>query len=376
MRLNSKVQRKRVVVAGQIPPPIGGQAIMIARILEELKRYDRFDVVHLSFRFTKDVRQTRRGAFGKVVEVFAVLFRLARIRLSGPIDLLLYPVGGPQLVPLIRDLCLLPWIMLVTKKTCLHFHAAGIAETIDKQPCIVRQLIRWLYRKSALAIVLTQFGKQDAKSVGIEQIEVVPNTLEDHYDNRMLGRNRGLPRLLYVGHFSEDKGTPALVEAMARLRESGHDCRLILVGESVPPYTTADLQSAIEALGLKSIVRVCGVLSGEEKWKRFAEANLFIFPSLAAESFGLSMVEGMMWELPIVACDWRGNREVLSDEFGGVLFQPRIDFAAALTEAIETALAQRHQWTTWGLSNRNIFLRRYKVEASRSRLGAVLEASI
>jgi glycosyltransferase involved in cell wall biosynthesis len=350
---------------------------MIARFLDELKTYDHFDVVHLSFRFTKDVRQTRRGGFGKIVEVFAVLFRLARIRLSGPIDLLLYPVGGPQLVPLIRDLCLLPWMMLVTKKTCLHFHAAGIAETIDKQPFIVRQPVRWLYRKSALAIVMTQFGRQDAKSVGIEQIEVVPNTLEDHYDNRMLRRNRGhLPRLLYVGHFSEDKGTPSLLQAVANLRDSGWNCLLTLVGETVPPYTDADLQLVIDRLDLQSTVQLCGVLSGKPKWSQFAEADLVVFPSLAAESFGLSMVEGMMWALPIVACDWRGNREVLGDGFGGVLFQPSVDFTTALTKAIERALAERHQWTRWGLSNREIFLKRYTLDPSTSRLGAVLDRSI
>jgi len=350
---------------------------MIARILDELRASERFSVVHLPFRFTKNIQQTRRGGFGKVAEVFAVLIRLIRIRSSGAIDLLLYPVGGPQLVPLIRDLCLLPWMILVAKKTCLHFHAGGIAETIDKQPFIVRHLVRWLYRKSSLAIVMTQFGKRDPRSVGIEQIEVVPNTLEDRYDEHTLNRNTGrLPRLLYVGHFSEEKGTPSLLQAVAMLRDSGRNCLLTLIGEAVPPYTDADLQSVIERLGLQSTVRGCGVLSGQEKWNQFAEADLFVFPSLAAESFGLSMVEAMMWALPVVACDWRGNREVLSDEFGGILFQPSENLSTALTKALEDTLAQRHQWKAWGLRNRKTFLERYKMGGRKSPLAAVLERSM
>jgi glycosyltransferase involved in cell wall biosynthesis len=50
---------------------------------------------------------------------------------------------------------------------------------------------------------------------------------------------------------------------------------------------------------------------GEEKNRIFANVGIFVFPSLAIyESFGLVMVEAMMWGLPIVATDWRGNRDV------------------------------------------------------------------
>ncbi len=350
---------------------------MIARILDELTAAEHFRVVHLPFRFTKDIRQTRRGGVGKVAELFLVLLRLMRIRVSGRIDSLLYPVGGPQLVPLIRDICLLPWMLLAGRNVLLHFHAGGIAETIDKQPAIVRTLIRRLYRKSTLAIVMTEFGKRDALSVGIKNIEVVPHSLEDQYDAEILNRGTcGSPRLLYVGHFSEDKGTPALLEAAARLRDSGRDCRLILVGEPVPPYTESDLQSLIETRGLQSVVEVCGVLSGKAKWAEFGKADLFVFPSLAAESFGLAMAEGMMWALPIVACDWRGNREVLGNPFGGIVFDPRPDLSSSLTEALRKIMAADAQWVEWGRINRQTFLTKYAAGGMPSRLVQLLEQVI
>src|SRR5437879_3413577 len=105
---------------------------MIARILSDLSRQSSFNVVLLPFFFTKDVRRMRRAGLDKVFELFSVLWRLARIRASGAIDGFLYPVGGPQFVPLVRDVCLLPLILLASKKVILHFHAGGVAETIQQ----------------------------------------------------------------------------------------------------------------------------------------------------------------------------------------------------------------------------------------------------
>jgi glycosyltransferase involved in cell wall biosynthesis len=368
------LKKLRVIVAGQIPPPIGGQAVMIARILDELRSHSCFDVVHLPFFFTRDVRRTRRAGLDKVFELFAVLGRLAWIRASGAIDALLYPVGGPQLVPLVRDVCLLPWILLASKRVIFHFHAGGVAETIQHHSLMLRGIVRFLYQKGNAAIVMTEFGRRDATCLGINNVKVVPHTLEDTYDPGIVRRSIGsTPKLLYVGHLSHEKGTPSLLQAFAALRRTGADCSLELVGECLPPYSEDGMKSSIQRLGIEGAVELSGVLSGKEKWNRFARASLFVFPSLAPESFGLVTVEAMMWALPVVACDWRGNREVLGESFGGILFQPHPNLANALASALRKALARRQKWNEWGLINRQTFESNYKAEGSRSRLVEVLE---
>jgi glycosyltransferase involved in cell wall biosynthesis len=370
------VEKKRVVIAGQVPPPIGGQAIMIEKILDELRGQSVFEIVHLPFYFTKDVRRTRRAGLDKVLEGLAVLWRLARIRASGAIDVTLYPVGGPQFVPLVRDVCLLPWILLASKKVVLHFHAAGIAETIQHHPFFLRALVHFLYRKGDAAIVMTEFGRRDAVSVGLKNVHVVPHTLEDTYNPEMVSRSAESAALLYVGHLAYEKGTPSLLEAFVALRQTGADCSLELVGECLPPYNEAELKSSIHRLGLQNSVRLCGVLSGKAKWERFARANLFIFPSIAPESFGLVTVEAMMWALPIVACDWRGNREVLGASPGGILFQPNPNLASALAKALQEAFAWRQKWNEWGLVNRETFENKHKAGRSPTRLIEVLQSIV
>jgi glycosyltransferase involved in cell wall biosynthesis len=371
------MEKKRVVIAGQIPPPIGGQAIMIGRILDELRAQSSFEVVHLPFYFTRDIRRTRRAGLDKLLELFAVLWRLAFIRTSGAIDVLLYPVGGPQLVPLVRDACLLPWMLLTSRKVIFHFHAGGIAETMHDHPFPLRQIVRFLYRNGDAAIVMTDFGRRDATTLGIDNVKVVPHTLHDTYDPQFLSRNAGSQaRLLYVGHLCEEKGTPALLEAFASLRKSEPNCSLELVGECLPPYSEDELKSSIRRFGLENVVEVSGVLSGKEKWNRFARADLFVFPSLAPESFGLVTVEAMMWALPVVACDWRGNREILGESFGGVCFPPGADLAASLANALREAFAQRENWAEWGKKNRQTFENKYKAENFPARFARALESLV
>ena len=133
------------------------------------------------------------------------------------------------------------------------------------------------------------------------------------------------------------------------------------------------MKSSIRRLDLTNAVELTGVLSGQEKWNRFARADLFVFPSLAPESFGLVTVEAMMWALPVVACDWRVNREILGESFGGILFQPKPNLADALVDALRDALALRSKWNEWGIINRQAFENSYKARTSRSPLLEVLE---
>lgn len=347
---------------------------MIARILQDLRAQDHFEVVHLLFLFTRDVHRTRRAGLDKILQLFVVLWRLARVRASGAIDAFLYPVGGPQLVPLIRDACLLPWILLTSRKVILHFHAGGIAETIDRQPLFLRGFIRFLYGKCAAAIVMTQFGRRDAEKFGIHDVRVVPHALTDTYDPARVQRAGSIPQILYVGHLSQEKGTPILLEAFAAMRRDGVVCRLELVGEHLPTYSSDELEASIARLGIQNVVKVSNALSGEEKWDRFAKSDLFVFPSLAPESFGLVTVEAMMWALPVVLFDWRGNREVVGESFGGICVDPGPNPASALRQALKEAVSRREEWPKWGKTNRQFFEDHYEAKRFSAQLAGVLQS--
>ena len=367
------LRKPRVVVAGQIPPPLGGQAVMIERIRDGLTASGDFDVAHLPFFFTRHVRHTRRAHPAKLLELAAVLRRLRRLHRDGNIDLLLYPVGGPQAVPLARDLLLLPWCRLAADRLVLHFHAAGIADALDGYHPRVQRLLRDLYRRADAALVMTEFGRRDPESVGVRDVRVVPLGVPDEHDPSLVRRGGRRPVLLYVGHLCEPKGTPALLEAAARLRDEGRDFTLRLAGEALAPYSAEALAADVARLGLVEVVERCGVVTGEAKRRCFATADLLVFPTVAPyESFGLVAVEAMMWAMPVVATDWRGNREVLGHPVGGRCYVPGDDHPAALTDALRAALDARDCWPAWGEANRRRYETRYRDDGIGGGIGQAL----
>lgn len=354
----------RIVIAGQVPPPIGGQNVMIQCILDQLRSIPNVQAEHLEFCFTKNFKSARRASLGKVIEMLLVLRRLFQLRLRGPIDLLVYPPGGPQNVPLLRDLALLPWILLLSKKVMLHFHAGGIGDRLAENGWLPR-MVAYLYSKCDSAIVMTRYNQRDPKCCGIQNIYIYPHYIKDSYDASMVRREGGRVRILYMGHLCPEKGTPTLLKAFAAIADTYPDVDMELAGEPLPPYNEDALMTEIGRLGIANRVRLLGVVSGDEKACAFGCANIFVFPSVAHESFGIVTVEAMMWGLPIIASNWRGNSDVLGGSSGGRLFHPPHS-SEALAKAIEDLLKDRSSWVQAGACNREVYLENYGGEIART----------
>ncbi len=361
----------RIVVAGQVPPPMGGQNAMVLDLLEKLRATSQARVEHLAFRFTPDTQSARKGQWAKVLELARVLGRLVGLRLRGPIDLLVFPSGGPQTVPLFRDLLLLPWILLLSRQVVLQFHAAGLADAVAKGGLLARG-VAWLGGRCPHAVVMTEFNRRDPAACGIRTIHVVPHTLEDQFRKSEVARGGDEIRLLAMGHLCADKGTPNLIRAVSGLREEFPGLVLELAGEPLAPYSHEMLDREIDHANVRDHVRLLGLVSGEAKRRAFGRADLFVFPSVAPyESFGLVVVEAMMWGLPIVASDWRGNSDVLAGAAGAVTFHPP-DSAKALELCLRRMLHHRREWLEAGGANRELFLSHYDSRCNRQCLPELL----
>jgi glycosyltransferase involved in cell wall biosynthesis len=221
----------------------------------------------------------------------------------------------------------------------LQFHAGGIAERLAMTPGVLACLFRWACRGIDAAIVMTTFGSRDPEALGITDVRIIPHQIEDENPTGQVPRYApGKRIILYAGHLHGPKGTPALIEAFAQIAPAYPEARLVLMGEFLHPYPEAECRTRIQELTLTDRVELCGVKRGQEKADRYRDAHLFVFPSLAAsESFGLVMIEAMMWGLPILATDWRGNREVVQD--AGVCCPASGDLAQNLALLLQQMLA-------------------------------------
>ncbi|RMA80193.1 glycosyltransferase family 4 protein [Umboniibacter marinipuniceus] len=127
------------------------------------------------------------------------------------------------------------------------------------------------------------------------------------------------------------KGLKYLLQALAKLRHSNPDIRLILVGRPKPDGDNAKL---INQLGLTDIIDIRSRISTEELVGLYQQATIVVCPSLY-EGFGLPAGEAMACGTPVVSARGGALPEVVGD--AGVLV-PTAD-AEALASAIESLLA-------------------------------------
>lgn len=352
--------RHRALVAGPVPPPYAGQHLMVEFALRRLAGDDRFVADHLSWQFAPSFESQHDASLAKVVELMRVVGRLVRLAArGGRYDVAVFPVGSPSLSSTARDLAVLPFVLLASRRTVLHFHGGGHEASWSAHPAWWTRLAARLYRRAAGAIVMTEFNRVDPAWLGIRDVAVLPHRLPDAFDPSLRARPPVAWEVLYVGHLGPQRSTPGLLEAFAAVRATIPEARLRLVGRGTLGYTEDDLGAAIDRLGLADAVEVTPEATGEAKWSCFATASCFIFPSVyECESFGLVLAEALMWGLPVVLTDWRGNTDVVPEGCDRVVVAVGDDLVADLAGAM---LAAHERWGTGAFceANRSTYLERY-----------------
>ncbi len=366
----------RVVIAGQMPPPVGGQNLNIKRLYEMLLDDDELIVDHWKFDFTKEVSNFRKFNFGKVWSLFYVIGRLFRLRAQGPIDVIIYPSGGPHTIPIIRDILILPFATALSNRVWCHFHAGAISERISSLPRWMSWGIKLVHKGCRGGIVLTRFGMADAEALNLREVEVIPIGVEDRASESVREKENDIKTILYVGHLREDKGTDILIRAFAKVYKEYSRYRLRLVGECSSEKLAASIHDVINETGCSQAIELVGLLEGPELDRVYEEADLFVFPSYApSESYGMVLVEAMMHGLPVVAADWRAAREVLGSGQGSICYSIGSNHQTSLENALNEALSQSSSWPAWGCINRDIYKKHYTLEIYREQIKALITRS-
>lgn len=153
--------------------------------------------------------------------------------------------------------------------------------------------------------------------------------------------------VLGVGRLMPKKGFDVLLNALKRLKERGKAVRLVLIGDG--PERQA-LEICAEKLALASSVEFRGAQTRDAVYDAMRASKLVVVPS-RQEPFGLVALEAMALGKPLVASRVGGLIDVL-DGADAELVPP--DDAAALADAIETALERIELDPNYGTRNRQL----------------------
>ena len=169
---------------------------------------------------------------------------------------------------------------------------------------------------------------------------VIPNGVTVELYAPAVGAAKVKGRVLFIGRAERRKGLRVLLEAFVRLRARVPEASLVIAGASrrqVAEEARTGLGTSLDLTGVDAL----GWVADEEKVAQLGAAEVVCAPSLAAESFGIVLAEGMAAGVPVVASDLPGYRAVLRDGAAGRLVPP--GDPGALAAALEALLGDEDE---------------------------------
>lgn len=200
---------------------------------------------------------------------------------------------------------------------------------------------RPILNSASLVHVLTGQEEQDTRSYGVSSpTTVIPAGVEIGPSHGSSEASTGTAppdgkepfQVLFLGRIIPNKGAGLLIDAVASLREKGHNVRLTMAGPCSPEYRS-HLQDRIESLDAKSAICFPGFVTGSEKDMVFAGADLFVLPSYS-EGFSIAVLEAMAHSLPVVLSP-QCNFPEAAQAGAALEVEPAVD---PLTDALESLL--------------------------------------
>lgn len=158
-------------------------------------------------------------------------------------------------------------------------------------------------------------------------------------DQQAVRRKYDLPAefILAVGHLERRKNYLRLVDSMARLRDQGRSCSLLIVGNDRGGNDRNErkaIEERIHAADLSGCVKILTGLSDFEVRCVYKLCTLLVFPS-SYEGFGIPILEAMAAGRPMVLSDIPVFREIT--ESRGIYFP--YDDTEAMANAMEKVLS-------------------------------------
>jgi len=140
-----------------------------------------------------------------------------------------------------------------------------------------------------------------------------------------------------VARLSAQKGLPLLLAACERLRQSGEQFTLTIIGDG---ELRQSLEQDIEGRGLGGCVFLAGVRSSSEIREHLDRARAFVLPSFA-EGLPVVLMEALAMARPVIATAIAGTPELVDEDCGWVVpAGDEIALAEAMRQALHSAAAE------------------------------------
>ncbi|WP_240768676.1 glycosyltransferase [Olivibacter sp. XZL3] len=189
-----------------------------------------------------------------------------------------------------------------------------------------------------------------------------------------LGEVADRPYLLFLSRIHEKKGVDLLIKAyksVAKTIEGQHKIPALVIAG--PGLDTVFGKQMIELAASHASIVFPGMLSGDLKWAAFHYCEVFILPS-HQENFGISVVEALACEKPVLITDKVNIWREIKSEGAGIIDKDTLDgIVTLLKEWILMDLAGKSFLTTRAYS---AYEKYFTVEKAAVNMGDTIRREV
>lgn len=220
-----------------------------------------------------------------------------------------------------RDLILVLISKLFNKNILVYWHGwDSIFFSKITSNSISKVLYNISYGKANVQVVLGECFKKELMTSGLVQTKVIveSNTASDEYlDDRLIIKNIDKTNeihLLFIARLIREKGIYVALNLLSILKNK-YNIKLHVAGDGPE---LINIQNYIKTNNLNDNVIIYGNVQGKDKHMLLQKCHIMILPTNHNEGMPVSILEGMLYGMPIISKNVGGIPDWV-DDFNGFI---------------------------------------------------------
>ena len=316
--------KSRILLVATFPPPVHGSSMVSMQIRDSEIINEAFEVDYVNLGTSRTMAEIGRRSYvlyaRKLFRFLGSYFRMLWKLLTHRYDLTYLAITCHD-VGFLKDCPFVITARLLSKKYVIHQHNRGMSPYVHRAP--YKWLLPLAYSKAKVILLSWRLYDDISEVVKREQVLICPNGLPmPGYLVNSMGNvsenNAHIPEILFLSNLVESKGVWLLLDALQMLKMKGVIFHCSFVGGTSRFISAEKFEAEVEARNLKDMVEYLGPQYGDDKWRAFQRADVFVLPSMD-DCLPLTVTEAMMCHLPVVGSDIGAIPDLVEDDVTGFI---------------------------------------------------------
>jgi len=362
-----KDTKQKIIFLLHLPPPVHGSSMVGALIKNSAIINQTFECSYINLLVSRVLNETGKTNSMKILRFVGVWFSLlAEIIKKRPT--LCYLALTASGTAFYKDVLLVALLRLFKIKRVYHLHNQGVSK--NKTNKIHNFFYRFVFKDAEVILLSKQLYKDIETFVPLSQVHVCANGIVDtilQYER--ITTTEKTVKILFLSNLMESKGVFVLLDACSILQQRGIEFECNFVGAE-GDLNASQFSEKVVRKKLFGKVKYLGKKYGKEKHDVFAEADIFIHPTLN-DCFPLVLLEAMQYSLPIVSTFEGGIPDIIDESVTGFLVQQ--NNAEALADKLEKLIKDSDLRQQMGTDGRLKFDKKFTLEIFEHKMNDILK---